>query len=143
MISPFSLYFHFNRLSIKRLALDPELTMIACGEPNFSANSCSNCFTCLPMVYMSVSTTRCIASSSSSPHVENANGYFGPTFFSGNIFVAFLNSVSAIFCTIPNVMMFSSLLLDVLKICSMVMLALDPLDQLLRGISSGPSVCSL
>ena len=75
MMSPFNLYFHFNKLNINKLALDPELTITACGDPKYSANSCSNCFTCLPMVYMSVSMTRCIASTSSVPHVENASGY--------------------------------------------------------------------
>jgi len=64
-----------NQLNIKRLALDPELTIIACGDPNISANSFSNCLTCLPMVYISVSITRWIASISSLPHVENASGY--------------------------------------------------------------------
>ena len=39
IISPDSLYFHFSKLNIKRLALDPELTIIACGDPNISANS--------------------------------------------------------------------------------------------------------
>ena len=99
IMSPVSLYFHFSRLSISRFALDPELTMTAWGEPKCCANSSSNCLTCLPMVYMSVSITFWIASTSSVPHVENASGYF--------------------------IMMFSCLLLGVVKNCSMVMSAQD------------------